>query len=265
MELTVQGRSVFAATGGKSFDPTLPAAIFVHGAGLDHTVWALQTRYFANHGRSVLAIDLPGHGRSSGPALDSIDAVGEWLVELMAVSGAERVALIGHSLGAIACLEAAAIAPRRGMGVDKLALLGAAACMPVHPDLIAAARIGDGRAHAMIVGWGVGRRAQIGGHRAPGLWLTGGSLQLLARSTPQGLATDLVACNAYQRGADAAREIKCPTLVLIGAADRMTPPKSARELASYLADARAVELPGAGHMMMLEQPEKTLDALASFL
>jgi pimeloyl-ACP methyl ester carboxylesterase len=69
MELTVNRRKVFAATGGRPFDAALPTVIFLHGAGMDHTVWALQTRYFAHHGQGVLAVDLPGHGRSGGSAL----------------------------------------------------------------------------------------------------------------------------------------------------------------------------------------------------
>ena len=63
MEISVDNKAVFAATGGQPFDPAQPAIVFIHGAGMDHTVWALQTRYFAYRGRGVLAVDLPGHGR----------------------------------------------------------------------------------------------------------------------------------------------------------------------------------------------------------
>lgn len=265
MELVVQGRTAFAATGGKPFDPALPAVVFVHGAGLDHTVWALQTRYFANHGRSVLAVDLPGHGRSAGPALDSIEMLGAWLLDLIAAAKASRIALIGHSMGAIAALEAAAQSVRRQVVIDRLALLGVAPRMPVHPELLKAAAAGDHGAFDMIVGWGLGKRAQLGGYIAPGLWLAGSSMRLLERGAAAVLATDLGACNAYGRGLAAADEIACPVLLLVGDDDRMTPAKAAGELAQRMGDARTVTLKQAGHLMMIEQPGETLDALIRFI
>ena len=66
MLLQVDGHGVYAATGGMPFDAARPTVIFLHGAGLDHTCWQLASRWFAWHGHSVLAVDLPGHGRSSG-------------------------------------------------------------------------------------------------------------------------------------------------------------------------------------------------------
>ena len=73
MALTVADRRAYAATGGKAFDAVQPTIAFLHGGGMDHTVWALQTRWFAHHGRNVLALDLPGHGRSEGPALQAAE------------------------------------------------------------------------------------------------------------------------------------------------------------------------------------------------
>ena len=105
MELTVNGKRVHAATGGRDFDPALPAVVFVHGAGMDHTVWALQARYFAHHGRAVLAVDLPGHGGSEGPSLDSIAAMGDWLAAVIEAAGSEQAALVGHSMGSLAALD----------------------------------------------------------------------------------------------------------------------------------------------------------------
>ena len=77
MDLTVNGRKAYAYTGGKPFDPKLPAVVFIHGAEHDHCVWTLQTRYLAHHGRGVLAVDLPGHGRSDGPPLASVEEMAE--------------------------------------------------------------------------------------------------------------------------------------------------------------------------------------------
>lgn len=262
MRLTVDGRTVFAATGGRPFDPALPAVVFLHGAGLDHTVWALQTRYFAHRGRSVLAPDLPGHGRSDGPALDCVGGLADWVGRLMDAAGIETAALIGHSMGALAALEAAARRPHR---VDALALLAVAETMHVHPDLMAAARDGTALAVDLITAWGHGRRAHLGGNPAPGLWLMGGDRRLLQRGDMATLAIDLAACDAYAGARAAAAKVGCPTLFVLGRLDRMTPAADGHTLAAAVRAARVVELPGAGHLMMVEDPGGTQDALKAFL
>jgi pimeloyl-ACP methyl ester carboxylesterase len=252
----------FAATGGKPFDPTKPAVVFVHGAGMDHTVWQLQARYFAYHGRAVLAPDLPGHGRSEGPPPASIEACADWLAAFIAAAGAEQAALVGHSMGAFAALAAAARAPAR---VSALALLGVAARMPVHPDLLAAADANDPAAFELITAWGYGKPAHLGGHRGPGLWMLGGGRRLLERSAKGVLASDLRACDAYKDAAQAAARVACPTLFVLGALDRMTPPKAAESLAAAVRGSKSVVVPACGHMMMVEEPDRTLDALRTFL
>jgi pimeloyl-ACP methyl ester carboxylesterase len=258
MQLTVDGRIVFAATGGRDFDPALPTVIFVHGAGMDRTVWTLQTRFFAYHGRGVLALDLPGHGRSEGPALDSIAAIADWLPRLMAAAGIERAALAGHSMGALAALDCAA---RHGDRVAALALLGVAPSMPVHPDLLGAAEADDHLAFELVNSWAHGDSGHLGGARAPGLWLMGGGERLLERSAPGVLHRDLVACSAYRDGAERAAAVACPTLLVLGADDRMTPAKAGRKLAAAIEGARVEVIPDCGHMMMTEKPDQTLDAL----
>ncbi|MCP4327745.1 MAG: alpha/beta hydrolase [Alphaproteobacteria bacterium] len=262
MEIAVNDRRVYAHTGGRPFDPAQPALVLVHGAGMDHTVWSLQTRYFAHHGRSVLAVDLPGHGRSEGPPLASVEAVADWIAELVAAAGCERAALAGHSLGALASLECAARHPER---VRALALLGCTAAMPVHPDLLNAAQTGDHLAMDLVTDWGFGRPAHVGGHRAPGMWMTGGGLRLLEEGPSGVLGVDMAAANAYQGGLEAARAVPCPTLLIGGAEDRMTPVKAGRKLAEAIAGAEMVVLPRAGHMMMVEAPDATLDAMDGFL
>ena len=258
MELRVDGRKVFAATGGKPFDPELPTVVFVHGAGMDHTVWALQTRWFAWHGHSVLALDLPGHGRSEGPMLTSIPAIADWLLRLVDAAGPGRVSLIGHSMGALAALAAAA---KAGPEISAIALLGIGEKMPVHPELLAAARADDPAAYDLIVSWGYGRGAHFGAARAPGLWLHGGGRTLLAHGPAGALGNDLAACDAYHDAARDAEKVRCPALFVVGARDQMTPPKAAASLARHIADASTVIVQDAGHMMMVEKPDETLDAL----
>ena len=98
MQLAISGLETFAATGGRTFDPELPTVVFLHGAGFDHSAWALHSRWFAHHGFGVLAPDLPGHGRAAGAPLASIEAMVDWIVALMDAAGALRGKLSGHSL-----------------------------------------------------------------------------------------------------------------------------------------------------------------------
>ena len=258
MRLPVDNQEVFAGTGGVAFDPAQPTVVFLHGAGMDHTVWALQSRYLAHRGRSVLAPDLPGHGRSAGAPLDSPQAIADWAVRLLDAAGVETAALVGHSMGALAALECAARHPDR---VRALALLGVAGKMPVHPNLLAAAETDVPAAAAMIVAWGHGARAKLGGHPAPGTWTLGGGYRLLERAGPGVLHADLAACNAYAGADEAAAAVRCPTRLILGAEDRMTPAKAGRTLGGLINGAEVVELAAAGHMMMTEAPDATLDAL----
>ncbi len=260
MEFAVDGRKIFAATGGKKFDPARPSIVFLHGAGMDHTVWTLQTRYFAHHGRNALAFDLPGHGRSAGPGLTSIAAMADFVARACASLGIAAPALAGHSMGALIALEFASRSRTRA-----LALLGAAEAMPVHPKLLDAARKNDHAAIDMIADWGFGRAAQLGGAQAPGTWMVGGGVRLLETAKGPALGDDLAACDAYKGAPEAAAKVACPTLVVIGAADRMTPAAGGRTLAGRIAGAKIAEIPGAGHMMMIEKPDATLDALAAHL
>jgi pimeloyl-ACP methyl ester carboxylesterase len=262
MAVKLDGGSVFVADYGKGLDGARPTILFVHGAGMDHSVWPLQARHFAYRGWNALAADLPGHGRSAGNLLGSIAAMAEWLDELIEALRVSAVHLVGHSMGALIALDLAARRPDRIAG---LALLGAAPKMPVHPALLEAAARPELLAPALICDWGFGPAGHFGGHKAPGSWMLGHALQLLGASTGPRLHTDLAACSAYQDGLQAAARLRCPTLVLAGAADRMTSAHQAAKLAEAIKAAQLVTLPACGHMMMVEQPDATLDALVAFL
>jgi pimeloyl-ACP methyl ester carboxylesterase len=261
-QLTVNGRAVYAHTGGRPFDPARPVAVLLHGAGMDHTVWSLQTRYLAHHGRSVLAVDLPGHGRSGGEPLGSVAALADWVVALLDVVGVVKAALIGHSMGALVALDAAA---RHSDRVESVALLGAAERMPVHPDLLAAAAAGEPSAIELVIGWGHGPRGHSGGSPIPGLALIPGGRRLMTTVKPGVLGVDLAACNAYAQGGAAADAVACPALFILGALDRMAPVKAGRSLANRIQQSQVVTIPATGHMVMIEAPDATVDALASFL
>jgi pimeloyl-ACP methyl ester carboxylesterase len=258
MRLTVNGAEVYAATGGRPFDPARPMIVFLHGAALDHTVWMLLARWFAHRGHSVLAPDLPGHGRSAGPPLASIAAMADWTAALIEAAGGTRAALVGHSMGSLVALETAA---RHGERVRALALIGTAAAMPVSRELLAAAQANDHAAIDMVDIWGHGFRAGLGGSLAPGLWMLGGGERLLERARPGVLFSDLAACDGYRDGLAAAAKVTAPAVLVLGERDLMTPLKAGRALAAALKDARVVTLEGAGHMLMSERPDEVLDAL----
>jgi len=260
--LTVRGAPVYAYTGTRPVDPARRTVVFVHGAANDHSVWLLQSRYIAHHGWNALALDLPGHGRSGGDALPTVDAIAEWLVDVLDVAKLPRAALVGHSLGALASLACAARHPSR---VEKVALLGPAVPMEVSDALLDAAKADDHVAYELINGWSTSPGKQLGGNTVPGMWLLGNGMRLMERTKPGVLHADLAACRGYADGLAAAADVRCPSLVVIGARDLMAPPRSAKALVDTLAGVRVVTLPDTGHAMMAEQPDAVLDALRAFL
>ncbi len=262
MKLTVNNASAYAYTGGKPFDPALPAVAFIHGAAHDHSVWNLQSRWFAHHGFSVLAVDLPGHGRSGGALLPSVEAQADWLISLLDAAGVQQVALIGHSMGSLISLEAAARFPAR---VTKIALIGTAVPMPVSAALLSAAREARPQAEGMVNVWSHGPRGAFGGNTVPGMWLMGAGIRLMERAGEGVLHSDLNACNNYAHGMEAAAAVQCPALIVAGSRDMMTSPRGAPKLAAAMKDARIATIEGSGHALMAEYPDAVLDALRAFI
>ena len=258
MDFLLNGKSAFAATGGREFDPALPCVVLIHGAGFDHTAWALHSRYFAHHGFSVLVPDLPGHGRSQGPALRTIAEMADWIAALLDAARATKARLIGHSMGSLIALETAARHPQK---VSALGLIGTSAAMAVGPDLLKAAEANDQAAIDMVSIWGLGFGAELGGSLAPGLWMHGGAQRVLQACAPGVLFSDLSACNSYADALAAGAKVTVPTTLVLGERDMMTPAKAGKALAAAIPNARTVVLRGAGHMLMSERPDELLAAL----
>lgn len=265
MKLQVDGREVYAYTGGKPFDAALPCVAFVHGALNDHSVWNLLARFFAHHGHAVLAPDLPGHGRSTGPALASIEAMADWLLALLDAAGVRQAALAGHSMGSLVALEAAARAPDRA---TRLVMLGTAYPMTVSPALLASSRDTPMAAIDAVVAFQHSTLAAKPSFPGPGSWLRGGSRALMhqvlrAQGDPLLFHTDFQACTTYAGAEAAAQRLQCRAHLILGAADQMTQPRGAAALATML-DAR-VQTVRAGHALMAEAPDAVLDALRTAL
>ena len=265
MKLIVDGVPAYCYTGGKAFNPALPTAVFIHGAQNDHSVWALQTRYFAHHGVNVLAVDLPGHGRSQGAARTSVEALADWLLAVLDAAGVEQAALIGHSMGSLIALETAFRAPAR---VSHLAMLGSTWPMKVSDALLETSRSDEAAAIDMVNIWSHSTMSAKPSSPGPGFSVMGGAQRLMQRITQinPGLVfhTDFSACNSYANGEVAAQSVRCPTLFICGARDMMTPPRSAKLLTSTIAHCKVVTV-DSGHSMMSEQPDAVLDALFGFI
>jgi len=264
MLLTVHAHDVYCYTGGKAYEPALPLIMLLHGAQNDHSVWALQSRALAHRGYAVLAPDLPGHGRSGGAPLATVEAMAAWVFAVLDAAGASRALLAGHSMGSLIALEAAHRAPQR---VSGLALLGATFPMKVSDTLLEAARSAPEAAIDMVVAWSHASWLPSPSTAGPGNSVSNTARRLMqriaARGAPQLFHTDFAACNAYANGEVAAASVACPTLFVQGEKDMMTPPRSAQRLTGAIGHARVVGV-DAGHAMMSEAPEAVLDALLSF-
>ncbi len=261
MDLLVNGQRVYAYTGGKAFDTTLPCVVFIHGALHDHSGWTLLARWCAHHGHSVLAVDLPGHLRSEGPPLASVEDGGAWALNLLTAAGVERAAWVGHSMGTLIALEAAAQAPERA---TRLVMLGTAYPMKVAPALLATALAEPLRAIDMVNTWSYSSTANKPSYPGPGMWLHGGNRVLMRRVQAGCTSTNLFhhefsLCNAYAHGLEAAAAVVSPTHFILGRQDQMTSPKATAEVAAAL-KAR-VHLVDGGHNMPQESPDQVLEAL----
>ena len=261
MECIVNAKTCYAYTGNRAHVAGQPAIVFLHGAGQDHTVWLLQTRWFAYHGWNVFAVDLPGHGRSPGPAVDSVAGLADWLDAAMTAAALDSALVVGHSLGSLVALDFAARYPGRTRG---LAMIGTAVPMPVGDPLLDAARENRHDAFDMVNIWAHGPEALMGPNPVPGISMLGNALRLLERSADDVLFTDLNACHQYHEGLARAAAVQCPALLLLGDSDMMTPPRAARDLLAALPKAHSQVLKSCGHMLMTERSGPVLDALRDF-
>ena len=265
MKLSVQGREAYAYTGGKTFDPGLPCVVFIHGALNDHSVWTLLARWFAHHGHGVLAVDLPAHGRSAGPPPADVPAAADWVLTLLDAAQVPRAALVGHSMGSLIALEAAAREPARA---THLAMVGTAYPMAVSDALLALSRDAPLQAIDKVTTLSHATLAAKPSYPGPGAWLHGGSRALMRhvlQGWPEGnlFHHDFSACNGYAHGLQAAARVQCPTALILGAQDQMTRPQAAQALAQALR-AQVHTVPG-GHLPMAEAPDQVLGVLRTVL
>ena len=270
MHITVNGHTTYCYTGGKMHDIAKPSVVFVHGGLHDHSVWILQSRYFANHGWNVMAPDLPGHCRSHGTPPSSVGAAAEFIIELIRAAGLGSVALVGHSFGSLIAVEVASREP--GL-VNKLVMIGTASPMKVSDALLEGSIRTPVKAMEMVNVFSRSTLAAPPSVLGPGTWVYGGSLALAKRvftSNPKDnvFHASFKACNDYTGAETAMAKVNCPVLFILGSFDQMTPPKAAQGLvkaAQQNGTATKVVMVNSGHHQMSEAPEETLAALREFL
>ncbi len=270
MYLSVNGTNTYCYTGGKSFDATKPTVVFIHGVVNDHSVWVLQSRYLANHGWNVLAVDLPGHCRSEGEAPSSVEEAAAFVTALLDAAGVEKAALVGHSWGSLIALEAASRLQDR---VSHLVLVGTAFPMKVSQMLLDASLNEPEKALQMINVFSRSTLAVPPSTLGPGTWIFGASLALgrrVLRSNPKVnvFHRGFKACDSYANGENAIAQVTAPVLFVLGAQDQMTMAKAAQPLIDKAKATgksfKVASLP-VGHHQMTETPEATLFAIRDFL
>jgi pimeloyl-ACP methyl ester carboxylesterase len=262
MHLNVGGKQVFATTGGKPFDNCQPVVIFLSGSALDHTFWALHSRFFAFRKYSVLVLDTPGHTHSEGPELRSIEATADWVNEVVETLGADNISVVGHSQGVLTALEFVSRYPDK---VRSASFISSGLATPVNPGLIAAAENDPNAAIDMMISWCFGQAGHMHRGPIPGNSMTASGWKTMYRNSASGLAIDLKACDAYKNGEEAASKIQCPNQVMLASNDRMTPRKVGMILVEHLASPELHIIQNSGHMIPLEAPDECRSLLRKFI
>jgi len=262
MYFEVNGKQAFASTGGKAFNNQLPTVIFLHGSGLDHTFWSLQSRFFAFRKYSVLVLDYPGHTNSEGPPLASIEDIADWVHDVVEALDVHNISLVAHSQG---CLVALEYASRYKDRLKSVSFIASGLATPVNDALIDAAENNPEAAIAMMLSWGFGPAGHLHQGPIPGNSMVAGGRKVMRGNVPNELATDLKACNAYQNGKQAAAAIDCPRQVILAGKDRMAPRKAGMELVEHLNEPDLHIIEESGHMVPQEAPDQCRRLLRDFI
>ena len=216
----------------------------MHGSGLTHIVWSLHEQFYASQGFNVLSVDLPGHGNSEGPSLESIEKISDWIKSLMLKINIEKIIIVGHSQGGLIGIDFTSRYPEL---IEKIVLVASSYKMPVNQDLIDLAEAGDEKAVLLMMKWGYeGSKAFIGGNPVK-------KIVNSARDIREVLAVDLNACNNYKNGENAIKKINCPTLCIFGDLDKMVPVKVGLKMSEQITNSETKIISDCGHMIIFEK------------
>ena len=256
MIFKIENKSVYASDAGQGINNSKDTIVFLHGSGLSHIVWSLIEQFFSNKNFNVLSIDLPGHGNSEGPCLDSIEKIADWLEKVFSELKLDKVIIVGHSQG---CLEALEYSIKYKSRLKKIVFVGGSYSMPVNKDLIDLASNGDSDAVKLMMKWGYeGSKRFIGGNPVKRIIQS-------PRDISKILAIDLIACNNYSNGLDAAKAIDCPTLLILGELDKMINLEAGKKFADLVKNSTTHIIEGCGHMIMIENAFEMREKVLEFL
>ncbi len=248
--VTIAGKRVFYALyqGGVLSKRNLA---LVHGAGGSHLDWPAPLRRLK--GADVYDLDLPGHGRSEGRGRSSVSAYRDFLLAFLDAVGLDRATVVGHSMGGGIALDFALHYPDRLAG---LILVGSGARLRVAPAILAGILSDFEATVDLVCNYAFGSTATEQLKRL--------GRQRLLKTLPEVLHGDYAACDAFDV-MERLREVRCPTLVIGGTADALTPPKYSVYLRDHIPGAELVLVDAAGHMVMLEKPEVVTRAVSQFI
>ena len=256
MIFEIENKTIHASDAGQGIDPKKQTIVFLHGSGLSHIVWSLTEQFFSNKNFNVLSIDLPGHGNSDGPCLDTIEKIADWLESVFKKLQLKNLILVGHSQG---CLEILEYAFKYKSRLNKIVLVGGSNKMPVHPDLIELAQNGDSDAVKLMMKWGYeGSKKFIGGNPVERIIQS-------PKDISEILAVDLIACNNYKNGSTAAGSIEVPSMFVFGSLDKMVNLDSGKKFSQLIKNPTVHVIEGCGHMIMIEKAFEMRDKVLEFL
>ena len=256
MIINIENKSVHASDAGQGIENSKDTIVFLHGSGLSHIVWSLSEQFFSNKKFNVLSIDLPGHGNSEGPCLDSIEKIADWLEKVFEELKLKNIILVGHSQG---CLEALEYSFKYKDRLKKIVFVGSSYRMPVNKDLIDLALDGDSDAVKLMMKWGYeGSKKFIGGNPVEKIIQS-------PRDISEILAIDLIACNNYKNGLEAAKAISCPTLLILGELDKMVDLEVGKKFSDLVKNSITHIINGSGHMIMIEKAFEMREKVLEFL
>ena len=256
MIFQIENKNIHASDVGQGIDLGKETIVFLHGSGLSHIVWSLTEQFFSNKNFNVLSLDLPGHGNSDGPCLDTIEKIADWLEQVFISLNLEKLTLVGHSQG---CLEILEYASKYKNRLKKIVFIGGSNKMPVHLDLIDLAKNGDSDAVKLMMKWGYeGSKKFIGGNPVEKIIQS-------PRDIREILAVDLAACNNYKNGTDAAKSIECPSLFIFGSLDKMVNLEAGKKFSNLVKNSTVHVIEGCGHMIMIEKAFEMRDKVLEFL
>ena len=256
MIFQLENKNIHASDSGQGIDINKDTIVFLHGSGLSHIVWSLAEQFFSSKNYNVLSIDLPGHGNSDGPCLDSIEKIADWMEIVFDKLKLKNLILVGHSQG---CLEILEYSSRYKERLKKLVFVGGSNKMPVHPDLIELAQSGHSDAVKLMMKWGYeGSKKFIGGNPVEKIIQS-------PRDISEILAVDLNACNNYSNGSEAAKVIDLPSMLIFGELDKMVNLEAGKKFSNLIKNSTTHVIKGCGHMIMIEKAFEMREKILEFL